>query len=693
MSTTRQQQRAVSDLPARFGRRSTQGSVGGRQARMMMPTLLDEDDLAAQVAAAAEQRRRSSMRWRLRAQLRPWYAALAVFAIAVLVWVVNWATGHAHTVFLAGGTTGTGLTLVVFVAAFARGSIPARWRARVFTAGVTASVWAGLAVHRGPSWQVLAALVVATVALSARWWRHHRLGYPTGPIVDEPDELDSIPARFGRYVGSNTGPLPGAWLSDRAETKAGEQYTLNLVPGRQTLRSALGVLDKISSGLNSPAGDLVLEEHPSEAPTQLLLTVVHRSPVKHTAAYTGPELDHPGGEVRIRVGPYADGDGHATWRLWTPGDEPHAGSWWGGLIIGGMGAGKSRLVEEIAIGAAATGHTVTWFIDPQGGASSPALARHADWYVDGDNAAHMLTAAENLVGWRAKENASNGWIGFDPAPDRPGVVIFIDEAHEVFAANTERWTTLGRKCRKVGVSLVALSQYPGLTTFGKSEPLRAAVMAGNGIIMRAESRMNNQLMPGVEVDPLTLPNLPGYGYTLARGQGARLAPFRAFYVTNPQDWLAAHPQAPLDPVAAHAAGPTYTQRKHKAEADRAQLRAQLDAITSGTAPPMPTAAAGPVQPVERDEATHSVWPRLDLAADADDAGDQGDPAATATRLPPLTGAQARVWDALAPGGEHRFKDLLQATGWSKARLHTVITELVENGQVTKAGHGRYRRTQ
>jgi len=618
-------------------------------------------------AAERRERRQGSTVYRLRRHLWPWHGALTLLGLAVTLWVVDWVSGARHTGYLAACTAAVGLGLVGLVAAFAR-SLFGSWRRRVLAAAAAGLSWLTVAVWSGPSYPLMAGLVALTLGFGARWWRAIRIGYATDNQKTEPTDVDSVVARWGQYIGSNGGPLPESLLTEQEATKAGETYTVNLAPGKQTLSTALSVLDRISSGLDIAVRNLVLESHPSESPSKLRLTVLRRSPIAKTVVFDGPVVENG----VISLGPYGDGDGSAPWRLWTPGDAPHEGSWWGGLVIGGMGIGKSRKLELISISAMATGFTVVWFIDPQGGASSPALRRHADWYTDVDGSTMMLGALERIADWRGKENAAHEWIGFDPSPARPGILVMIDEAHEVFARDTERWATLARKSRKVGIGLGAFSQYPGLSTFAGSEPLRSAIMGGNAAVMYAASRQNGQLMPGLTVDPLTLPKVPGFSYILASGSGGRTAPFRDRYVTDPAAWMAKYPQPPLDQVAARAAGAPYADRREKSAADMRNLKAQLEAMRNGSDDALASSAAA---------APLVVVPEFpSLQPSEPDAASKG-----------LTGAHARVWDAIG-AGELRYGELLDATGWSKSRLTAVLRDMVDAGHLVKEGHGRYRHT-
>lgn len=155
---------------------------------------------------------------------------------------------------------------------------------------VSATCWVAVA-SVWLSWTVLACWVLAHVALSARWWREHRDGYPSikapAPTSEEKPPADGIPGLWAANVGGQGAPLDGSHLTLEQVTDRTEVYTVQLKPGRQTLATAMGALDKIASGLRRPMRNLVLEEIPETGdtdddvdPSRLRLTVVTKSPIK-----------------------------------------------------------------------------------------------------------------------------------------------------------------------------------------------------------------------------------------------------------------------------------------------------------------------------------------------------------------------------------------------------------------------------
>jgi hypothetical protein len=645
---------------------------GSRRGARTTVSAVDARQIRAETIAARDQRRKGRTLYRLRRHLAPWWAAVTVMALGATTWLVDWLTDHQAAVTVAALTA----CVVLFVGwMIARRS--GRWRRRVITAAVVAALWLAWVAQTGPTWDAPLVLLVATVAIAARWWSTVRIPHPKAPTPPEPARKEGpIELRWANYVANQKGALPDSYLTDKDTSQKNRTvFTGQLVPGQQTLGMAISGMERIASGLDTPFTRLIIEPHPDLSPRRIRVTIVEHSPIEKTVQYQGPRV-HDG---IIDLGPYADGGGFGPWRLWTPGEVPNGGSWWGGGIFAGMGIGKSRLIELISIGALSTGYAAVWFIDPQGGASSPALKDHADWYADADGAPAILGALERITAWRGKQMAKEGWIGFDPRPERPGILVIIDEAHEVLARNTNRWKTLTRKARKVGIGIVAVSQYPGLDTFGGQEPLRAAILAGNVVAMRAESNQNGQLIPGLEVDPKTLPELPGFGYTVRRaGAFGRTAPYRAEYVADPGHWLKRYPPPPLDALSANAAGDEYLSRQGAMEAARLEAAADVEAMEAGRP---------------------ATWePSTSKPESSNDAMEASEPPAfpappTLHVVPPAPEPQGngrgRILAALADGPASP-KMLRDNCGLGETRVATLLKELIADGIVEQQGRGLYR---
>ncbi|HEY0934641.1 MAG TPA: hypothetical protein VGD91_12965, partial [Trebonia sp.] len=436
--------------------------------------------------------------WRLRRQAAP-HAAAGVLGFGGLA---------CHAVVAAGSVQAAPMVLLLAATTFpaawwgaarARKHRP-RWARRILLAGLAGAAWLTLSpMGAGPVQG--AELLTGEVTLAAGWWQANRLGYPGAaveePEVTAPDRAEKIITDYRDYAACEGGPLPRSVLCDPAGTRYTIAFDLGLDRGRQSLATALGALDKLATALDIGVQDLVIERHPERSSAWCRLQVITDSPIQGPVVFDGPRR-HDG---LLDLGPYADGDGEAPYKLYT------AGSMWSGVIIGGTGIGKSRVVENIVISALAGGDTEYWYLDPQYGTSSPALAEHADWFGTPDNASAMLRTALAILDARGRENAADGEIEFTPSPERPGLLIVLEECHATLAVSAiaTEWARLAREGRKVGIALLLISQYPGLETFGGREALRSAVMAGNTIVLHTTSNQTKGLIPGLQVDPKTLP--------------------------------------------------------------------------------------------------------------------------------------------------------------------------------------------
>lgn len=558
---------------------------------------------------------------------------------------------------------------------------------------LTGAGWVTLAAAVGLTWGTVALLLAVEYALAARWWRRHRILLQGAVTLPERVRVPTATAElWAAHVANKGGALEGAALTHREDTEHGESYTVQLVPGRQYLSLAQGALPRISSGLRRPMDEIVLEAHPGWAgkqdPSQLRLQVITRSPIKATVLFDRPRYT----DGRILLGPYADGVGEATYRLYT------ANSMWGGFALGGTGSGKSRLLEGIGVTCRATGHTVVFYLDGQDGASSPTLWRHATWAGGTEDASAMLAAIERIMRMRQKYNRAHGLAGFTPSAGMPGVLVVIDECHAIFAdKNVKRWGHVARAGRKVGMAILAASQHYGLDTFGGAggDVLRSSLLAGNGLALRTTSRIAGQLMPGLALDPAELPALPGYGYSIAApGSDGRTAPFRGRYLPDAADkaavpelavptveeWFELLGDVELDAMSAHAAGEVFLRRHEHAETRRAALLAEITAVATGELgaeeeldQPEPAAApaGGYGQVVAFPGALGANLHAVGAAGSAE-----------------LTDPQALVYRAVASGAT-RPAQLVEVLEVGERRVRQLLGELVDAGHLTKTGHGRY----
>lgn len=479
---------------------------------------------------------------------------------------------------------------------------------------ILAGLWLCWCTVRGLDWTMALYLLIGEFALALRWWPHHRIPYPSPDSPHEPAG-ETVPQAWARYISCPEGVLKNVPLSDFKKTKHTDCYTVVLPRvGKTTVDTVYGLLPTFSHALNKPLEDLIWERHP-KLQYAGILQVVTASPIKKPVMFDEPR-SHGGA---VLLGPYADGRNEATYRVYTH------NSMWSGFILGGTGAGKSRLIESIAISVRARGDTVVWFCDGQNGASSGPIAKHCSWFVRAEEFGDMLDALEGIASVRQdKLNYEMAEFdkapGFTPSPEYPGIWVILDEAYVMMRYKEKgasvwanRLDNLARSTRKVGIGFLMASQYSGLDTFGGLESLRSSMLAGNGIAMRTDSKIAGHLVAGLELDPCKLPKIPGYGYTIAtdeavqEGSNARTAPFRSRWLLageekvamgrddllSTNEWMAATAEPELDIMSARAAGPVYGRRHEIAENNRTLLKARMEGRIPLPRPTAPTAPATP----------------------------------------------------------------------------------------------------
>lgn len=645
-----------------------------------------KDKPAATVNARLRRDHTNTMRYRLSKQTRPHYLLAGLAAggatLGQLAAVTDPAT-VAGTV-LAAGAAGTGARWL------ARRGKPGRpGSVRQLAAGLAATCWCGwVAAAGGIDWTATAVLAVGGYAAALGWWRRHRLPDPPEtlpPVVVEDDPNDPA-LLWAEHIGGKSGDaLPGSSLSGAEPIPTGVRYLLHLVPGRQTLAAAQNALPKLRTGLRLRRDqDLILEPHPDTDESIIRLTIVRQSRVLQVAQpWPGPAYNPSTGNIVL--GPYVDGEGSAEWLLASD------NRLYGGFVVGSTGSGKSRLLEALALGAAGGAGTVVWFGDPQGGASSPFLAGHADWVArDPKGIAAMLEAARKLKRLRQVENAYHEWEGWTPSQPRRGLLLVIDESHGPMADEKMRAaaTELAREGGKVGIALVLASQVPTLDAFGGSEALRSNVCAGNVVLMRIKSKQAKSVLPGVDVDPSGFPRVPGYGFLVDDTGTRRSAPFRGFYLDDQtRDHAAAQVAWPeLDTMGTKAVGGGYQHRREREQSDKEALGAALAALARGedvpaltAARPVLIAAAGPkVHPFP-------TWPPASATsseqATAPEAGDGAGP---------RTAVEA-VHELLAAGITSP-KELRERSQYSEKSVENALQKLAERGQAQRVKHGVWRLT-
>lgn len=552
-------------------------------------------------------------------------------------------------------------------------------------------------------------LGLGTAALSSRWWQRIRPDHPDTPQQapepppapaaepDTPDDgQDIIDLWNANIAWPRQGCLRGSEISAPRRIDNGRAFDVQLNPAEHTIDKARAMHTRIAGALRTHPSKIVIEPAAGESDddadvSRMELRVIDSSPVVDGVAYQGPRIVTDDDGTHIMLGPHADGDGEAAFTVLQE-DSMRSG-----FLFGGTGAGKSRVLELIAIALRELGIEV-WFLDPQEGQSSPSLADHADWYLPGigdetdedretGHVEDLLSALHGALRYRSRKLRSQGKKGFTHTPEMPGVMVIIDEASDVFEMKRPGTSItygglfgpLAKKIRKVGFGFLFVGHVYTLPTFGNSKMLRSSVTMSNIIALRTTEKSDSSLLPAGMPDPTSLPEIPGFGYVKSAATD-RAAPFRAEYVKDPEPWLAARPARGVDTGTANGAGRCYARRAEIAAEQQRQQEEQLIALENGdldaldeldesTSRSAPSSAGGTVLTLPSLAGGTIQQPgRQDLAS-RDQHGGQ------------LSARHQQIVDLLATYDRLSTDQLAEKIGVSAVTVRKRLRGLVESGQV------------
>lgn len=357
---------------------------------------------------------------------------------------------------------------------------------------------------------------------------------------------------IARWAQSAVKHLPDTYLIPLDDT--GTRFIVQGGANGLTLEAANSVSAKIGSALKlalpGPDGggqDIVFDQ-PTDATltdrSQLRAQIVDLTLAAAAGRRVTAAIDHaPSNPCSVRIGGYIDDASPYYW------DFADADGAWSGVVLGGTGMGKSSISDQLGYKGKALGFE-TAYLDPQRGASSPVLARHAHYPALGEEfAVRFLEFLEDVADtretWLAMHPAAGGTItwgmvapcapnGADPDPTcpcggqaPPPLIAHVEECDQVFNATIpgtstklgDRFGALAKRIRKLCMSMIGYTQLPELKTFGGSEMLRSNLPIRNFAAMYVGSNVSGTLIPGLPYSPKLLPQIQGRA--LACGQKTR----------------------------------------------------------------------------------------------------------------------------------------------------------------------------
>lgn len=645
----------------------------------------------------------------VREQRRPWTAMGLILIAAAAERMAAHLTGEEQA--LAYGTAAAAFVLAVVIGARSRHRLMGKHLRRRFMAAVWgAAGWLTYVAAAGLTWGAAATLMAVGSLLSLLFWERHRVyGRPAGPALElaEVDDDNMYVQRWRQNLGRQGRKLAGSKLTEMQMIRSGYRFTLELVPGEHTVSQVQGLIAALRSGLRlMPGQDLIVERHPEQPEPAALLTIVTKSTVATDQLWPGPDLAFDGSRGSVVMGPFTDGEGHALWSTYRK------DGMFGGFIQGGIGSGKSRLIETIALAlASSTTHpTTVWFACGQGGASSPLLMKRATaTAATAGQFLEMMKAAVAVMDINGIENQEQEANGFHPTTARPGLLVIADEFHnflderqhgDIALEIQDLMVTIIREGRKAGVALLLATQEPLLPAFGhpsKAELMRSNLLVGNGVMMRSETNNAKQVFK-VEVNARDFPDLPGYAYLARPFPGDRQAPFRAFFVNDQAIvcWATSFTWRVLsklqESAVAEEAGRWYADRHKLAQARSAGNAARLARLRAGAAMlredverrqeqertgvvVTPGRAFGENMPGV-DEVT-KFWESTSAPAHEASAAERA-----------LSDGHQKVLSAIRSGAG-RPAAIMEATGLGKTRVHELLKGLVAAELIDQPTYGLY----
>lgn len=693
-----------------------------------------------QAATTAYAETRSTLH-RNRSQLAPWLISVPYAVTGEAWWVASEATSHPVGIAAAAAATAAGASILAWRKKLAKRT-PGKFRAKLQASLGLLCGWSALMplIDGQSQAGMWLALMTGISYMGISWWREKEHPLPvttnqaaettekaaTSVIDDGPDWpfAKQVVSDWVEFVtGMNT--LPGSTLSILKPIEYGWQFQLDLARGKQRLEQVRAAKPDIAAALDVDVKDLSIDQdtRSGAAKTTLVLTVITED-IRND--YDGPRIVRDGGDVFIEIGPYEDGVGAERFHVLSDqlSDEDIAagrrpvGSMNGGFVLGTKGSGKSRLIELIAVGLRALGVEI-WYLDPQGGKSSPALMAEADWALAGmhgtkgtySNISDLRDALSAACEVREAEGGDSEQ-GFQHTRERPAIMVIIDECHAVFQAEDpvteesfgEQFAELDRIMRKNGAGLLGASQAITQDTFGrgnKAAVLRDGMCAVNVFTM-AYGGKNLKLVPGFEDQPCgSLPLNQGLGYNI-KGERPHTR-WQARYTPDFQPWLAAYPHATLDQRVQKRIGPTYLNRFEQAADNKAARMSwldELDASEDGSKLPRlgskkaSASSANPKKDPGKDAAAVSslVSPSQRRQQAVPDTTEQSTATTATVDAATLTSAEQGALDVIAAEPGHTPTSLAQALNVSRQAAGKHMRSLAAKGYVSQDDAGSYTTT-
>ena len=380
--------------------------------------------------------------WRYRSELAPAVLAAVLFFVA---WRLHSAYARWWESMLS-----VAAAAAWAVAVFgARAGLTVRIE-RVYAAAivVAAGSWLSVATAAGPGTPPLPqVLLFGGAALAVPWWAHRR----RRAKVRVERKLEAWPD-IAKAVG-----LAGSQVMSAAVDVWGWRARVRLARG-QTIADVMAQIPALESALGTFRGAVRVYPTADDLANRCELRVLEVDPHADAIVWPGPSVSSI--TEPIELGPFEDAAPCRVLFL-----RRHA------LFGGATGSGKSGGLNVLMGNLSACRDVVIWAIDLKRGIELGPWASCIDRLaVTPAQARNLLRDAVAVLEARATQLAAEGRRTWEPSPERPALVIVIDEYAELADDAPEAMAdadSVARLGRAVAVSMIAATQRPTQKAMGQ----------------------------------------------------------------------------------------------------------------------------------------------------------------------------------------------------------------------------------
>lgn len=245
--------------------------------------------------------------------------------------------------------------------------------------------------------------------------------------------------------------LRGSTAKVTAQDEHGFTVEVTLAGGR-TAKDVQGIESNLESVFHADRGTLTVL--PARAAHQVLLRFMTKDPLEKSVPWPGPEARSIKDPIPLGV------DEHG---------QPVSVNLLGqhALVAGQTGAGKSTVGEVLLRSLLAMDDVRVWGVDPKMVEQARFRKELARFATEPDEIVQLLAAAREEIRERRRVMADNGLTTWPTSPERPAIVVLVDELAEVPDDGKLIIDSIVRLGRAMRVQVVACTQHPSVKTFGE----------------------------------------------------------------------------------------------------------------------------------------------------------------------------------------------------------------------------------